>query len=117
VSGDYEVEKLLATPHVAAPLRVHDCPPICDGAAAIVLAAGDRARKACKRPAWIRGIDHRIEPHSLGARDLTVSPSTKLAAEKAGVGKGAIDVASCTRRSRTRRRSSARRSGSARRCA
>jgi acetyl-CoA acetyltransferase len=93
VSGDYEVEKLLAMPHVAAPLRVHDCPPICDGAAAVVLAAGDRARKACKRPAWIRGIDHRIEPHSLGARDLTVSPSTQLAAEKAGAGKGAIDVA------------------------
>jgi acetyl-CoA acetyltransferase len=93
VSGDYEVEKLLAGPYVAAPLRVHDCAPICDGAAAIVLAAGDRARKACKRPVWIRGIDHRIEPHSLGARDLTVSVSTKLAGEKAGAGKGPIDVA------------------------
>jgi acetyl-CoA acetyltransferase len=93
VSGDYEVEKLLATPHVAAPLHVHDCAPVCDGAAAVVLVAGDRARKVCKRPAWIRGIDHRIEAHSLGARDLTTSASTRLAAEKAGAGKGAIDVA------------------------
>lgn len=93
VSGDYEVEKLLAAPHIADPLRVHDCAPICDGAVAVVLAAGDRARKVCQRPAWIRGIDHRIEPHSLGARDLTVSVSTRLAAQKAGVGSGAVDVA------------------------
>lgn len=93
VSGDAEIEKLLAEPMVSAPLREHDFAPICDGAAAIVLAAGDRARKACKRPVWIRGIDHRIEPHSLGARDLTVSASTRLAGEKAGVGKGRVDVA------------------------
>jgi len=93
VSGDDEIEKLLTTEKLFDPLRVHDCAPVCDGAAAIVLAAGDRARKACRRPAWIRGIDHRIEPHSLGARDLTVSVSTKLAGEKAGVGKGRVDVA------------------------
>jgi len=93
ISGDYEVEKLLATAKLFDPLRAHDCAKVCDGAAAVVLAAGDRARKACKRPAWIRGIDHRIEPHSLGARDLTVSVSTKLAGEKAGVGKAKVDVA------------------------
>jgi hypothetical protein len=52
-----------------------------DGAAAIVLAAGDRATQMAKRPAWIKSIDHRIEPHSLGARDLTRSQSTKLAAK------------------------------------
>jgi hypothetical protein len=54
-----------------------------DGACAVVLAAGDAAKKSPQR-AWIRGIDHRIEPHSLGARDLTQSPSTRLAAEHAG---------------------------------
>jgi len=47
----------------------------------------------CERPAWIAGIDHRIEAHSLGARDLTKSPSAALAAEKAGMGKGSLDVA------------------------
>ena len=47
----------------------------------------------CSRPAWIRGIDHRIEQHSLGARDLTTSPSTALAATKAGVGNGKVDIA------------------------
>ena len=37
----------------------------------MVLAAGDVARERCERPAWIRGIDHRIEPQALGVRDLT----------------------------------------------
>ncbi|HYM14712.1 MAG TPA: thiolase domain-containing protein [Dehalococcoidia bacterium] len=69
----------------ASPLRAHDCPPISDGAAAVVLAAGDLARRVCERPAWIRGIDHRIEPASLGARDLARSPSTALAARHAGL--------------------------------
>ena len=94
LSGDADVDTLLAAPCIASPLRKHDCAPVSDGAAAIVLAAGDLARKASERPAWIRGIDHRIEPHALGSRDLTISASTKLAGEKAGVHAGGpIDVA------------------------
>ena len=46
-----------------------------------------------ERPAWIRGIDHRVEPIHLGLRDLTVSESTRIAAEKAGVADGPVDVA------------------------
>ncbi|GAQ52971.1 thiolase domain-containing protein [Streptomyces acidiscabies] len=79
--------------YVVAPLRHGDCPPIGDGAAAVILAAGDRARELCDRPAWIRGIDHRIEAHSLGVRDLTDSPSTRLAAEKAGAFERPVDTA------------------------
>lgn len=93
LAGDFDVDAILASPYVVSPLRKHDCPPISDGAAAVVLAAGDRARKACARPAWIRGIDHRIEPHSLGARDLTRSPSASIAAERAGVASAPVDVA------------------------
>ncbi|MFI1814724.1 thiolase domain-containing protein [Streptomyces sp. NPDC020422] len=70
--------------YLVAPLRTGDCPPIGDGAAAVILAAGDRARELCARPAWITGMDHRIEAHSLGVRDLTDSPSVRLAAERAG---------------------------------
>lgn len=93
LAGDFEVDKLLAEPPLASPLHRHDCAPISDGAAAVVLVAGERARKVCERPAWIRGIDHRIEPHALGARDLTSSPSTRLAGEKAGVGRAPVEVA------------------------
>jgi acetyl-CoA acetyltransferase len=91
--GDASVDALLAAPYLVAPLRKHDCPPVSDGACAMVLAVGDRARRACARPAWIRGIDHRIEPASLGARDLTRSPSTRLAAAHAGALGAPVDVA------------------------
>jgi len=75
-----------------APLRPGDCPPVTDGAAAIVLATGDKARELCERPAWISGIDHRTEAHSLGARDLARSESAALAGERAGVRDGAGDI-------------------------
>jgi acetyl-CoA acetyltransferase len=91
--GDVSVDALLAEPYVRAPLRRHDLPPISDGAAAVVLARGDRARSLCERPAWIRGIDHRIEVHQPGMRDLTASASTTLAARKAGYDGGPVDVA------------------------
>ena len=58
-----------------------------------MLAAGDAARERSDRPAWIRGIDHRIEPMSLGHRDLTKSVSTRIAADKAGVAGAKVDVA------------------------
>ena len=93
LSGDHSVEEILAEPYLASPLRKHDCPPISDGAVALILAAGDRARELTDEPAWIRGIDHRIDVHGLGQRDLTDSPSTRIAAERAGVGDGGIDVA------------------------
>jgi acetyl-CoA acetyltransferase len=93
VSGDFDTGDLIAEPYVVSPLRRHDCAPISDGAAAIVLAADDFARSVCSRPAWIRGIDHRAEPQALGLRDFTRSPSTALAAEKAGAANGPIDVA------------------------
>jgi acetyl-CoA acetyltransferase len=92
-NGNGSADALLEKPYLVSPLRKHDCPPIADGAAAVVLAAGDLATKVCSRPAWIRGIDHRIEQHQLGSRDLTTSPSTILAAQKAGVGDGKVDVA------------------------
>jgi acetyl-CoA acetyltransferase len=79
--------------YVVRPLRTGDCPPVSDGAAAVILAAGDRARALCGRPAWIRGIDHRVEAHALGVRDLTDSPSARLAAERAGAFERPVDTA------------------------
>jgi acetyl-CoA acetyltransferase len=92
VKQDVDVDVLLEAPYWVEPLRRHDCPPITDGAAAVILVAGDRARDVCDRPVWIRGIDHRVEPHYLGVRDLTRSPSTKTAGETLGSHDG-IEVA------------------------
>ncbi len=80
------IDELLARPFFANPLRRHDIAPITDGAAAIVLAADDKARELRESPAWITGIDHRIETPVLGARDLTASPSTATSAQTAAGG-------------------------------
>ena len=75
------------------PLRRHDLPPITDGAAAMVLARGDRARELVERPAYITGFDHRTECHNPSFRALDDSPSTRIAAEAAGLGDGPVEVA------------------------
>jgi len=93
VKGDFTVDGILAEPFLSNPLRKHDCAPISDGAAAIVIAAGDRARSLCERPAWIRGIEHICGPMDLGVRDLGRSRSTEIAGEKAGVRSEKVDVA------------------------
>ena len=93
VAYDRSPDELLAEDYEVAPLRRHALPPLTDGCAAVVLAAGERAYELCERPAFITGIDHRMETHALGARDLTVSPSTRVAGEKAGVAAKKVDVA------------------------
>jgi acetyl-CoA acetyltransferase len=93
VAKDIPVETLLKEPYYASPLRKHDLPPISDGAAAMLIARGHRARELCEKPVWIRGIDHRIESHHLGLRDLTDSPSSRIAARNLGLDAGSLDVA------------------------
>jgi len=93
VAYDWSVNDLLAEDYVVAPLRRHALPPITDGAAAVVLATAERAFEWAERPAFITGIDHRVETHSLGARDLTTSASTTTAGATAGVAEGEVDVA------------------------
>jgi acetyl-CoA acetyltransferase len=92
LKGEYDEAALLDEPLYADPLRKHDCPPISDGAAVIVLAAGDRAQQLTDRPVWIKGIDHRTDLQAPGSRDLTTSRSTTLAGQKAGA-TGPFDVA------------------------
>lgn len=93
LKGSPSVEDLLREDFISDPLHRHDCAPISDGGVAVVLATGDWATRWADRPAWIRGIDHRVDSHNLGARDLTVATSARIAAEKAGVGNGKVDVA------------------------
>jgi len=84
VSGEVTADDLLARPYVAEPLRAHDCAPVGDGAAVVIMASAERARDLCARPAWITGFAHRIDSGSLGARDLLAVPSAAAAARAAG---------------------------------
>jgi acetyl-CoA acetyltransferase len=92
-SDTADVDTLLSRPYVADPLRAHDCAPITDGAAAVVLASAGRARELCARPAWITGFEHRVDSPSLGGRDLTDITSARAAARAAGVDTAGVDVA------------------------
>jgi acetyl-CoA acetyltransferase len=93
VTGDFDVDTLLAGDYVRSPLRRHDLPPITDGAAAGVIARADKARELCENPIYIRGFAHYTELHYPGFRDLLTSPSTTLAAKAAGIDDGPIEVA------------------------
>jgi acetyl-CoA acetyltransferase len=87
------VEELLKADYWCDPLRAHDVAAPADGAAALILVAGDRARELPGEPVWLTGMDHRIESHHLGLRDLTDSPSARLAAKGAGAHDGPVDIA------------------------
>ncbi len=84
VSGEVTADELLERPYVAEPLRAHDCAPVGDGAAVVIIASAERARDLCARPAWITGFAHRIDSGSLGARDLLAVPSAAAAGRSAG---------------------------------
>jgi acetyl-CoA acetyltransferase len=91
LAGEYHADELLGEPYLADPLRAHDCAPVGDGAAAVILASAARAGELCERPAWITGFEHRIDPASIGARDLTMVLSATSAGSAAGAGR--VDVA------------------------
>jgi acetyl-CoA acetyltransferase len=93
VTGDFDVDALLAEDYVRAPLRRHDLPPITDGAAAVVIARADKARELVENPVYITGFAHYSELHYPGFRDLLTSNSTTLAAKAAGIEEGPIEVA------------------------
>ncbi|WP_062262191.1 thiolase domain-containing protein [Endozoicomonas arenosclerae] len=93
LSGDYSVEQLLEEPEYIAPLRKHDCPPVSDGASAMIICTVEKAKEWGLPYAVIKAMDHRIETHNFGARDLTVSESTAIAAEAVGVNSAKVDVA------------------------
>jgi acetyl-CoA acetyltransferase len=76
-------DELRRTPFVVEPLRRGYLPPWGDCAVCLVLAAEGKAEAMCDRPAWLQGLDQRVEMQTLGARDLSRSAGAKLAAEKA----------------------------------
>jgi len=97
--GD-EVEFLKSNlnPVIAYPLRLYDCCPVSDGAAVVILAASEVARKFTDTPVPIVSIGQASDALSLHDRhDLTTLNATRVAADQAykmgGVTSDDIDVA------------------------
>ncbi len=78
------LEAVLSSVLVADPLRILDCSPITDGAAAVVLGPADMAKTLKKRRVRITGSGHATDSIALvSRRDLAAIESTRIAAQKA----------------------------------
>jgi acetyl-CoA C-acetyltransferase len=93
------LEQVLNATMVADPIRLLDCSPITDGAAAAILVPLDMAKKMATGPVIkVAGSGHATDTIALHSRkDITFINSTAVAAEKAykmaGVGPKDIDFA------------------------
>ncbi len=83
VALDITVEDVMKSPMLAEPIKRLDTSPISDGACAIILATEERAKKAARKPVWIKGVAHCTDAYRLGERDLTHSLPLETAAKKA----------------------------------
>ncbi len=72
-----------ANPLIAWPLRLFDCSPITDGAAAVLLVAAERARDFSDAPIYITGTGQASAPALHDRAVLTSISSARLAAQQA----------------------------------
>jgi acetyl-CoA C-acetyltransferase len=77
------VEDVLSSRKIADPLKLLDCSPVSDGAAAIILANEQMAARARTKPVWVKGVAHCAEAYFLGDRDLADPVALRQAAQKA----------------------------------
>jgi acetyl-CoA C-acetyltransferase len=91
------VQDVLRSPLIADPLRLLDCSPITDGAAAVILAS-EKIAKKFETPVWVLGSGQASDTLALHNRaSLTEMPATTIASrkayEQAGLGPEKIDTA------------------------
>jgi acetyl-CoA C-acetyltransferase len=72
-----------ANPMIAWPLRLFDCSPITDGAAALLLVSAERAREFTDTPIYITGSGQASDASLHDRADLTSLSAARLAAQQA----------------------------------
>jgi acetyl-CoA C-acetyltransferase len=92
------LEEVLKSRPIAWPLKLLDCSPISDGAAATVLASEDVARKITDTPVWIEAIGYSSDtsnftrrPHYLGLE--ATRKAAEMAYRRSGVEPRQVEVA------------------------
>ena len=80
---DLTVEDVMKSRRLADPIKLLDCSPVSDGAAAIIIAGEEIAEKSRKKPVWIQGVAHCAEEYFLGDRDLADPKALRDAASRA----------------------------------
>jgi acetyl-CoA C-acetyltransferase len=86
-----------ANPFIAWPLRLFDCSPVSDGAAAVLLVSEEIAHRFTDKPLYVAGTGHASDGALHGRATITSLPSVRDAArqayEMAGVTPADIDLA------------------------
>ena len=95
--NEITLDTVLRSNMVADPLHMFDCSPISDGAAAVVLAPADVAKKYTDTPVYVKATTQASSPISLHDRaDITTLDASVVAGQRAykmaGLTPGDIDV-------------------------
>lgn len=77
------LEEVMASKPMATPVKLLECCPESDGAAAMVLASERKARKLCPRPAWMVGVGSCSESTYAPHMDIAYPQSCVRAAQQA----------------------------------
>jgi len=79
-----KVEDVLSSRVIAWPLKIYDCCPVSDGAAAVVLASENRAKDLSDTPIWIKGVGTSSGTANISKReDYSSLRSGRIAGERA----------------------------------
>jgi acetyl-CoA C-acetyltransferase len=76
-------EDVSKAPIITYPVRLYDVCPVSDGACAVIFASEEKAKKICKKPAWVKGIGFRGEEYFIGDSNKAVWQSTIEASKEA----------------------------------
>ena len=92
------LEEAMKSSMICYPLNLYDCCLISDGAAAVVLANEEKAKKISDTPIWLKGLGAASDTMMISEREtLTELRATKIAVEKAyrmaGITSREVDVA------------------------
>ncbi|MBC7219052.1 MAG: thiolase domain-containing protein [Hadesarchaea archaeon] len=92
------VESVLKSPPVVLPLKLLDCSPITDGAACVIVAPAEKARKMDRVPVIVAGTGQASDTISLHSRQsltglMATTRAADMAYKMARVGPEDIDVA------------------------
>ncbi|MHA1729092.1 MAG: thiolase domain-containing protein [Promethearchaeota archaeon] len=91
------IEKAMKSPMIASPLRLYDCCPVSDGAAAIILVNAEKAESFSNIPVYILGSGQATDLHVVHERDdplklNAVKLSSEIAFQQAQLSPNDIDV-------------------------
>ena len=95
---EISLEQVMNSGYVASPLKLLDCSPITDGAAAIILCESEKARQFCENPVEIIASAQASDSLALSGRAVLTELKATLAAAKgaymqAGITADMIDFA------------------------